>query len=84
MFFIAWGLALLHASTWRVRRAWVEQFAAAAVLLATLPLTGALVGDRNLIAGLRTGDGVFVWFELALLVLAVVFAAVAVKLAHGR
>jgi uncharacterized iron-regulated membrane protein len=42
LFFIAWGLMLLHACARRTRRAWAEQFAAAAVLLATLPLAGAL------------------------------------------
>ncbi|WP_307602458.1 PepSY-associated TM helix domain-containing protein [Variovorax boronicumulans] len=84
LFFVAWALTLLHASTRRVRRAWVEQFAAAAVLLATLPLTSALAGGRHLITSLRTGDGVFVWFELALVMLALVFAAVAAKLARGR
>jgi uncharacterized iron-regulated membrane protein len=84
LFFIAWGLMLLHACARRTRRAWAEQFAAAAVLLATLPLAGALAGHRDLLASLRAGDGVFVSFELTLVVLAVAFAAVAAKLARRQ
>ncbi|MEZ2297857.1 PepSY-associated TM helix domain-containing protein [Variovorax sp. RCC_210] len=84
LFFIAWGLMLLHACARRVGRAWVEQFAAAAVLLAALPLASALAGDRDLLASLREGDGVFASFELTLMVLAGVFAAVALKLARRR
>lgn len=90
LFFIAWGLMLLHACVRGVKcvrdvgRAWTEQFAAAAMLLAALPLASALTGHRDLLASLRAGDGVFASLELTLVVLAMAFAAVALKLARRK
>uniref|UniRef100_UPI000D3A7EE2 PepSY-associated TM helix domain-containing protein n=1 Tax=unclassified Variovorax TaxID=663243 RepID=UPI000D3A7EE2 len=80
LFFIAWGLMLLHAAVRPVHRAWVEQCAAAAVLMAALPLCGAFAGQRHLLASIRSGDGVFAGFELTLLALAAALAALALKL----
>ncbi len=70
MFFIVWALALLHAMLRPARRAWVEQFWAAAALLALLPLASAFLTDRPLWRSLVQGDWVFAGFELMLWLLA--------------
>jgi uncharacterized iron-regulated membrane protein len=67
VFFIAWGLMVLHAIARPVHRAWREQFSIAAVLCAALPLWNMLAGHR--LAG----------FELTLLAVAAVLAFVAFK-----
>jgi len=70
VFFAIWALTLLHAMLRPARRAWVEQFWAAAALLALLPLASAFITDRPLWSSLIQGDWVFAGFELMLWVLA--------------
>jgi hypothetical protein len=82
LFFAVWLLMLFHASVRPVRRAWTEQFGAAAVLCATLPLWNLLAGKRHLLAAIREADWVFAGFELALLAAAAMFAAIAMKTAR--
>jgi uncharacterized iron-regulated membrane protein len=67
LFFIAWGLTLLHAIARPARRAWPEQFATAALLCAVLPLWTTLAGHR------------FAGFELALLGVAALLAVLAFR-----
>ena len=65
-----------------MRRIWTEQFGAAAVLCAALPLWNLLAGNRHLLAVIREADWVFAGFELALLAAAAMFAAIAMKTAR--
>ena len=83
LFFIVWALMLLHAAFRSLHRAWTEQFAIAAVLLAALPLWSALIGSRPLWVSIRHSDWVFAGVELALLAMAAVLAAVSVKTARA-
>jgi len=84
LFFIMWVAMLVHAGKRRMQRAWAEQLAAAAALLAALPLASELTGNRGLLTSLRAGDGVFAVLELTLAGLAVAFAATALKIARRR
>jgi uncharacterized iron-regulated membrane protein len=83
LFFAVWTLMLFHAASRPVRRAWTEQFGAAAVLLAGLPLWSALVSSRHLWVSIRQADWVFAGFELALLAMAAAFAAIAMRTARN-
>ncbi|MFN3440606.1 MAG: PepSY-associated TM helix domain-containing protein [Acidovorax sp.] len=70
VFFAIWALTLLHAMLRSARRAWIEQFWAAAALLGLLPVVSAIVTERPLWSSLIQGDWVFAGFELMLWVLA--------------
>ncbi|MBR0643057.1 PepSY-associated TM helix domain-containing protein [Plastoroseomonas hellenica] len=74
-FLIAWLLMLIHAALRPRGRAWGEQFLLASCLCAALPLVNAWTTDTSLLASLRRGDGVLAGFDMALLVLALPFAA---------
>jgi uncharacterized iron-regulated membrane protein len=82
LFFIAWGLCLLHSLLRRGRRAWVEQLAAGAAIFALLPLLNALATERHLLATLTQGDWVRAWFDLGLLACAALLAGLAWKVAR--
>ncbi|WBV42596.1 PepSY domain-containing protein [Pseudoroseomonas cervicalis] len=84
LFFILWGLALLHALLRPARRAWLEQLWLAAALLALLPLLSAATTDRPLWRSLAQGDWVFAGLELTCLALAALHAALALGLARHR
>jgi len=66
VFFIAWGLCLLHPLLRRGRRAWVDQLAAGGLLFAALPLLDALTTARGPLASWMAGDWVRVGFALGL------------------
>ncbi|WP_338075601.1 PepSY-associated TM helix domain-containing protein [Castellaniella defragrans] len=83
-FFIVWALALAAACLRPARRAWIELLAAAAALLALLPVLNACVTDRPLWHSLRNGDGLFAGFDLALLALAALHAHMALRTARHR
>uniref|UniRef100_UPI003F6A3E72 PepSY domain-containing protein n=1 Tax=Variovorax beijingensis TaxID=2496117 RepID=UPI003F6A3E72 len=82
LFFAVWALMLFHAGARPVQRAWTEQFGAAAVLCAALPLWNLCVGGRQLFASIREADWVFAGIELALLATAALLAAMAMKTAR--
>lgn len=84
IFFIAWGVALLHAIIRPSKRAWIEQLWVAAVLLALLPLVSAATTSRPLWLSLSHGDWVFAGFELMLWVFAGLHAALAVRTARHK
>lgn len=85
LFFMAWALALLYAVVRPVRRAWPELFAAAAVLLAALPVWNMLFASRHLWVSIREQDMVFAGLELVMLAMAAVLAAVSRNLVRrGR
>ncbi|MBU1350682.1 MAG: PepSY domain-containing protein [Gammaproteobacteria bacterium] len=84
VFFVIWALTLLHAMVRPARRAWVEQFWAAAALLALLPVVSAFITDRPLWRSLIQGDWVFAGFELMLWVLAGLHVWLAVRTARHQ
>jgi uncharacterized iron-regulated membrane protein len=75
--FIAWALALLHAAARPATRAWREQWWAAALLFALLPLLNALTTDIHLGRTLPAGDWVLAGFDLTALVAGLVFRLIA-------
>ena len=77
VFFIAWAACLVHPLLRRGRRAWVEQFAAGALLFALLPLLDAVVTERHLLASVLQGDWVRAGFALGLLAVAALLATAA-------
>lgn len=84
LFFMLWGLALLHAVLRPARRAWLEQLWLAAALLALLPLLSAATTGRPLWHSLARGDWVFAGLELTCWALAALHAALALGLARHR
>lgn len=69
MFWVWFGLAAL-ACLRPVRRAWIETLGLAAIAFAALPVVNALTTQRGLVSSLRTGDMLFVGFDLAYLAIA--------------
>ncbi|EPJ75513.1 hypothetical protein CFII64_29119 [Pseudomonas sp. CFII64] len=67
MFFIAWGLTLLHAALRSGRNAWREQLALGALLYAGLPLLDIVTSGRYLLDSLAHGDWVLLGFDLTAL-----------------
>lgn len=84
VFFMVWGLCLLHPLLRRGRQAWVEQFAAGALAFALLPVLNGLVTRRHLLATLGEGDRVRAWFDLGLLGCGALLALLAWKVARHR
>ncbi len=82
LFFIAWGLALLHALLRPARQAWVEQLWLAALLLALLPVLNALTTQRPLWHSLAAGDWVFAGMDLICWALAALHAVLAIRTAR--
>lgn len=82
MFWVWFGLAgfsLLRP----VQKAWVETLAVSAMTFATVPVANALLTNRGFLASLRSGDWLFVSFDLAMLVIAAALAFAA-KHAHAK
>lgn len=82
--FILWGGTLVWAIARPERRAWAESLGIAATLFAAVPVINALTVPRNLVAGLVTGDGLFVGFDLVMLVLATGFGFAARKAGQAK
>ncbi|MFO6419032.1 PepSY-associated TM helix domain-containing protein [Hylemonella sp. W303a] len=82
VFFAAWALAVLHAVVRPAKRAWIEQFWLAAVLLALLPVLSALTTERPLWHSLTQGDAAYIGFELTLWLLATLHAWLAIRTAR--
>jgi uncharacterized iron-regulated membrane protein len=78
--FIAWALALLHGALRPVARAWQEQWWAAALLFAFLPLLNALTTEIHLGRTLTGGDWVLASVDLTALAAGVLFGAIAWRL----
>lgn len=82
LFFIVWGLALVHAMLRPAKRAWIEQLWAATAALALLPVVSAFTTGRPLWRSLLAGDGVFAGLELTLWALAALHALLAIRTAR--
>ena len=82
--FIAWGAILVWGAARPARMAWIESLAACAALYALVPVVNALTTQRGLLASLREGDGIFVCFDLGMLLVAAIFAFAAWRVRTRR
>lgn len=73
------GLSLLRPA----HRAWVETLAVSAITFAAVPVANALLTNRGMLPSLRSGDWLFVSFDLAMLAIAAALAFAA-KHAHAK
>lgn len=83
-FFIVWLASLLHAIARSARAAWIEQCVAASLLFALLPLLNPLTGGHGLFTSLQLGQSAILGFDLAMLALAAIFAAIPFHLLRKR
>ena len=77
IFFIAWGIAFLHAAVRPPGSAWIEQLAATALLCIALPVLGFMVPNSNLFAMIAKGDWKTAGVDLGSVVFGVLFASTA-------
>ncbi|RZA29134.1 MAG: PepSY domain-containing protein [Proteobacteria bacterium] len=82
VFFIAWAVCLIHPLLRRGRQAWVDQFLAGALMFALLPALNLLTTRRHLGITIAHGDWVRAGFDLGLLVIGAILAAIAWKVAR--
>jgi len=83
-FFIVWLASLLHAIVRPARAAWIEQCIAASLLFALLPLLNPLTGGHGLFTSLQHGQLSIAAFDLAMLAIAAIFAAIPLHLLRKR
>lgn len=79
VFFIAWGLSLIHALARRAKRAWVEQFWLVAIMQGLLPVISWLTTGRWLWHSIAARDWTFVGVDLMLWCFALFFAILAIR-----
>ncbi|WP_421991814.1 PepSY-associated TM helix domain-containing protein [Roseococcus sp.] len=82
IFFGLWVAALLHALLRPVRRAWIEQFAFAALLGLAIPLLSALTTNRHLGVSIPEGDWALAGMDLGLAGMGALLGVIAWKLAR--
>lgn len=82
--FLVWGALFVHAALRPAARAWVEQCVLSAAAFTLLPLLNALTTERWLGVSLPQGDWVMAGFDLAMLALGALFAALAWYLSRRR
>jgi uncharacterized iron-regulated membrane protein len=84
VFFISWGIALLHSTVRPHRRAWVEQFAFAAFLLAAVPVLDLATGNFHPPASTGYSDWILTGFQLTSLALGIALFWLAWKIAKHQ
>lgn len=67
VFFAVWAISVLHAVLRPIKRAWIEQFGLAGLMLATLPLLDVATSSQSLAASIASGDGMRLGFDLVVL-----------------
>jgi uncharacterized iron-regulated membrane protein len=82
LFFIAWGLCLIHPLLRRGRRAWVDQLAAGALLFALLPVANVFTTQRHLGITVAEGDWGRAGFDLGLMIVGASLGAIGWKVAR--
>lgn len=83
MFWAWFGLAALSALR-PVRRAWTETLGIAAIAFALIPIANMLTTDRGLFNSVRSGDTLFMAFDLSMLAIAALIGFAAWRTAHTR
>jgi hypothetical protein len=84
VFWLAWGVAAVHAFVRAPHRAWTEQFAATAGLCIGLPAIGYLVPNCDLGSMIAAGDWKMVAVDLGGMSIGLILAWVAWKVSAGR
>lgn len=82
IFVLVWLAAFVHAFVEAPRQAWWQQWAIAAALCLTLPLSGWKV-DRTLVETIASGDWLRSGVDLAAVAIGLVLAALALRLKRG-
>jgi uncharacterized iron-regulated membrane protein len=82
--FLAWAGIGLWAMVRPAARAWAEALALAGACFAAVPVVNALTTTRGLAASVMAGDGLFVAFDLVMIVLAAAFLQAAAKVARRQ
>jgi uncharacterized iron-regulated membrane protein len=77
--FLTWAAMLVHAALRPAHKAWVKQWALAALAYGLIPVLNAATTDIHLGATIAAGDWVLASFDLTMLALAVFFALAAQK-----
>jgi hypothetical protein len=83
LFLLAWAVAGVHALVRRPQQGWTEQFAVAALLCLTLPVSGFLVPNSSLPAMIAFGDWRVAGVDLTAMALGLVLGFIA-YVASGR
>lgn len=78
--FLSWGWVALYAFWRPIRKAWMESLWLATAAFGLIPLVNGLTTDKHLGVTIPHGDWVLAGVDLTLLVLALVFGAVAWRL----
>jgi uncharacterized iron-regulated membrane protein len=84
LFWMAWGVAALHAFVRVPHKAWTEQFAASAALCIGIPAIGYLVPNCDLGSMIRAGDWIMVAVDLSGLTIGLLLAWTARKVSGSR
>ena len=84
VFWLAWGVAALHALARAPHKAWTEQFAAVATLCIGLPAIGYLVPNCDIGSMLAAGDWKMVAVDLGGLCIGLMLACAAWKMSGKR
>jgi hypothetical protein len=84
MFWLAWGVAAVHALVRAPHKAWTEQFAATAALCIGLPAIGYLVPNCDIGSMIAAGDWKMVAVDLGSLSIGLMLAAAAWKMSGRR
>ena len=82
--FVTWLLLAVHALLRPVSRLWCEQALIAALAFGLLPVLNAITTHRHLGQTLTDGDWVMAGFDLTMLGLGAIFAALAVRTKNHR
>jgi uncharacterized iron-regulated membrane protein len=84
LFWMAWGVAAVHAFVRVPHKAWTEQFAASAALCIGIPAIGYLVPNCDLGSMIRAGDWIMVAVDLGGLSIGLMLAWTAWKVSGMR
>ena len=83
-FFIAWGLVFIYALIRKHRQAWLDMLALATLLFAALPIFNFMTGGAPLWSSISNGVWVIASFDLAMWVLALLFAFSFIKVKNHQ
>jgi uncharacterized iron-regulated membrane protein len=84
LFWLAWGVAAVHAFVRVPHKAWTEQFAACAALCIGIPAIGYLVPNCDIGSMIRAGDWIMVAVDLSGLTIGLMLAWTAWKVSGSR
>ena len=80
--FLTWAAMLLWAGIVSPQRAWTRLLWTGAVAFGLLPVINAVTTGRHIALALAKGDGLFVGFDLTMLVAATLSGSIAIRMRH--